>query len=366
MSRELRIIVPRVVDAANTNAQNLNARALLSRFRSEHARWITAHYDEPDQTVVGAPRTEVRKLWRTRLWQWRMLLLYQQSADAIFYPGMDWFDARALALRKQTGRRVPVIGTIEGLVGDDERERLLENAVGHELVCHRVPRETLDRIDFILRSCDHIIAITPMLEKIARELYGDKVSLLPLGIDGSIFNGRWGRVQSSRPRVITVATLTERKRPFVLIEIAKIYPEIDFVWFGTGPLLSELRRACTDNNLANISFPGGLLPNDLAEEYRRSDVFALPSLSEGAPKALQEAAACGLPRVAFGHYEPAITDSKDGYVVWSDDEFAKRIKDACDRRCEFRTEATTERDIDWGVIAPRWEQELISRLESLI
>src|SRR5512142_3205927 len=120
MSQELRIFVPRLMDAANTNAQNLNARAMLSRFQREDARWFTTHYDEADPLVTQAPRVSVTKLWRTRLWQWHTLLHYQGGYDAIFYPGMEWFDGRGLSLRKLSGRRVPVIGTMEGLVGDDE------------------------------------------------------------------------------------------------------------------------------------------------------------------------------------------------------------------------------------------------------
>lgn len=367
MSREIRIFVPRLIDAANTNAQNLNARALLSRFRQQTARWITTHYDAPDTTVAAASQVEVTKLCRTRLWHSHMLLKYQQPVDAIFYPGMEWFDAQGLELRNLTGRRVPVVGTLEGLAGDEERERQFEKLVGHKVHCHRIPQELVERCDRILRSCDHIIVITPMLASIARELYGNKVSILPLGIDTKVFNYRPRQGEPARMRVITAATMTERKRPSVILEAARRFPAVDFVWYGSGPLLDQMRQEA--NGTGNLKFAGNASPETLGREYCDSDVFVLPSLSEGAPKVLQEAAACGLPRIAFGFYEPTIADGVDGFVVWNDEELFARLGELIADRAKARdmgaNAAVSVAEQDWSVIAPRWENEILRRVEKL-
>jgi glycosyltransferase involved in cell wall biosynthesis len=320
MNRELRIFVPRHMDAANTNAQNLNAKALLSRFTQKRARWIATHFNAPDSTIAAAPQLKLERLCRTRLWHSHMLLKYQKPVDAIFYPGMEWFDGQGLALRKMMGRHVPVIGTLEGLAGDEEREQQVEQWVGHKVYCHHVPREIIECCDRILHSCDHIIAITPMLATLGRRLYGDKVSMLPLGIDTEVFQRRHFQGEGPRIRVVTAATLTLRKRPFVVLEAARRFPSVDFVWFGTGPLLDKMRHETQEAGVENLSFPGNASPGTLAKEYTNSDLFVLPSFSEGAPKVLQEAAACGMPRIAFGFYEPAIANGVDGFVVWSDEE----------------------------------------------
>ena len=366
MSKEIRIFVPRLIDSANTNAQNLNAKALLSRFRQPTARWITTHYHSPDASVTDASQVEVTRLCRTRLWHSHMLLKYQQPVDAIFYPGMEWFDALGLEIRNRTGRRVPVIGTLEGLAGDEERERQLEKLVGHKVHCHRIPRETVERCDKIFRFCDHIIAITPMLASVARELYGDKVSILPLGIDIKVFNYK-PRHTSPRMKVITAATMTERKRPSVVLEAARRFPSVDFAWYGSGPLLDQMRQEA--NGIGNLSFCGNASPERLGKEYSNSDIFILPSLSEGAPKVLQEAAACGLPRIAFGFYEPTIADGVDGLVVWNDEELFARIGDLIADRARAREmgaqAAASVAGQDWSVIAPRWENEILQRVEAL-
>jgi glycosyltransferase involved in cell wall biosynthesis len=295
-----------------------------------------------------------------------MLLKYQQPIDAIFYPGMEWFDARGLELRNRTGRRVPVIGTLEGLAGDEERERQFEKLVGHQVHCHRIPAEVVERCDRVLRSCDHIIAITPMLASIARKLYGDKISILPLGIDTSVFNLK-PRHNSLRTRVITAATTKENKRPSVIVEAARRFPSVDFVWYGTGPLLDQMRQEA--NGIGNLRFCGNASPETLGKEYSDSDIFVLPSLSEGAPKVLQEAAACGLPRIAFGFYEPMIADGVDGFVVWNDEELFSHLGNLIANRADARDmgakAAASVAEQDWSVIAPRWENEILQRVEAL-
>jgi len=242
----------------------------------------------------------------------------------------------------------------------------LEKLIGHKLHCHRIPRNIVERCDRIFGCCDHIIAITPMLALIARELYGDKVSILPLGIDTNVFNYR-PRQSSRRMRVITAATMTERKRPSVVLEAARRFPSVDFAWYGAGPLLDQMRQEA--NGIGNLSFCGNASPETLGKEYSDSDIFVLPSLSEGAPKALQESAACGLPRIAFGFYEPIITDGVDGFVVWDDEELFARLGhliSACAIAREMGAKAAASvAEQDWSVIAPRWENEILLRVEQL-
>ncbi len=365
LKRELQILVPRFVDATNTNAQNLNAKALLSRFRSPRAKWIALHYNEPEQTVAGSARVLTRKLWRTRAWQYHAVLQYQQPVDAIFYPGMDWYDLRGLQLRKLSGRKVPVIGILEGLVGDVERERLIEGIAGHTVHCHG--REAVPRIDAILDACDHIIALSPMLASIGARLYGDKLSVLRLGVDAKVFHAR-GRKAPDRFRVITVGTLTDKKRPHAFLELAARCPSADFVWYGQGPLLEPMRAAAKIANLQNLTFAGPRTPDQLADEYRRSNLFVLPSFSEGAPKVLQEAAACGLPRIGFGFYEPPVRDGLDGYIVWTDEQLKARVLELAAspgraREMGARAAADSEKS-DWEIVAPLWEETILHLVDN--
>src|SRR5262249_30886088 len=183
----MRVIVPRLVDEANLNAQNLNACSLLSRFSHRRCEWQCARYGKADPTVGANRAVKVTRLAPWRFWPWHMALFYQQSADAIFYPGVEWFDRIGLAWRDRRRRSTPVIATLEGLAGGSEREEQLSHIAGHPVYCQTVSRETLDRVDYVMHRADHIVALSPFLANMARKLYGDKCSVLPMGIDLDMF-----------------------------------------------------------------------------------------------------------------------------------------------------------------------------------
>src|SRR5262249_33205976 len=138
----MRVVVPRLVDDANLNAQNLNARSMLSRFSRRKCEWHCARYGKADPTVSANRAVKVARLAPWRFWQWHMVLFYQQSADAIFYPGVEWFDWIGLEWRDRTRRSIPVIATLEGLPGGPEREQQLSRIAGHPVCCQAVSRET--------------------------------------------------------------------------------------------------------------------------------------------------------------------------------------------------------------------------------
>lgn len=359
----LRILVPKLVDASNNNPQSLNTKAMLARFSNPQCAWTAPYYDEPNSEVVRSLNVRLVRLWRWRFWQLRMLLLYHHRADAIFYPGFYWFDEWALRLRKITGRKVPVIATLEGLVGDETRRRLYSDCVGHEVYFHSIPSPLLAAIDRGLRDADHIIAISPFLARLGAWLYGDKISVLPLGIDGRIFHAN-GRERSQRFLVVGTGTVYDRKRPRVFLDLAEKFPNADFVWFGDGGQRANLLREKLERGLRNVEYPGAMPNFKLAHEFRRANLLVLPSYAEGVPKVTQEAAACGLPVVIYGFYEaPTVVDGQNGYVVWSDEELFERVEELI--RVPTRAEDMGRRggemakDWSWDVIAPRWEQQIL-------
>lgn len=95
---------------------------------------------------------------------------------------------------------------------------------------------------------------------------------------------------------------------------------------------------------------------------RRADIFLLPSILEGHPQVLLQAAACGLPSVAMEIYRPdAIVDGTTGFLVRNDSEFAEKL-DLLLSKTETRLnlgDAAVEhaRRFDWDVVARQWQGE---------
>ena len=356
--------MPRLIDADNRNAQNLNARAMLSRFASPDVVWHTFHYGIPDPVVVARSNVRAHALTRGRLWTWHAAMKYQGAFDAVFYPGNERFDARALWLRRRLGHRAPVVATLEGIPGGESRETQLSGVMGHAVHCFR-PRSGAgwtESHDEVRTYADHTIAISDYLRRAGSHLYGGSYSVLPLGIDASVFHAI-GRVDPEIPMVLGAGTLYAGKRPEVFIQLASRYPGVQFRWIGEGPMRKELVARVSAMGLGNLDFPGEKAPAGLAEELRRASLFVLPSLSEGAPKVTQEAAACGLPVILFGFYEaPSVVDGVNGYVVWDDEQLVARVAELLEspRRAEMgRQGAQMAGAWDWNVLAPRWEAAVL-------
>jgi glycosyltransferase involved in cell wall biosynthesis len=358
------IFVPRWMNQSITNAQNSNARALLSRFSDSRARWTALGYDQPPDAVT---RNGVNLVWlsRSRLWRYQLGLAYQSRFDVIFYPGVDWADDFGMKVRRLSGRRTPVIATIEGIICDHRAVSRLSDLVGHPVFSQPGVEYAIPRIRGMYEMADHIIAISPFLARVAGFLYGNKVSYLPLGVESGVFHNT-GRRDSDRCRVVGCGTVKSSKNPQMFLRLAARYKQADFVWYGDGPMVQSLTAEANQMGLQNLRFPGGIQPALLAEEFRKSSILVLPSHAEGVPKVTQEAAACGLPIVLNGYYEaPTVIHLRNGLVAWSDEELCEQVGALiCDpetRRKMGEQGAEMAKNWDWDRIAPQWE-ELIIRL----
>jgi glycosyltransferase involved in cell wall biosynthesis len=232
-----------------------------------------------------------------------------------------------------------------------------------------VSPEVLRCADEILQSADHVIAISPFLARMGKHRYGDKFSALPLGIDTSLFCPP-AEKNRGRMRVVSAGRIELHKRPELFLTMAENFPQADFIWYGEGSLRHALLEEARSRKLENVSFPGSLLPSQLADEFRRADLFVMPSKSEGVPKVTQEAAACGLPMVLFGFFEaPSVINGDNGFVVWDDNEFFERVSTLVGSPglCEVMGKRGAQMSLAWSweVVAPQWEAEILNRFVQL-
>lgn len=96
---------------------------------------------------------------------------------------------------------------------------------------------------------------------------------------------------------IFVGSLTERKNPFSLIQVFEklsINEELRLHIVGDGPLRNSIKNYINQRNLKSKIIIHGFLNNPY-KLIAQSDVFILPSLSEGTPRAALEALFLGVP-----------------------------------------------------------------------
>jgi 1,2-diacylglycerol-3-alpha-glucose alpha-1,2-galactosyltransferase len=109
-----------------------------------------------------------------------------------------------------------------------------------------------------------------------------------LGIDGR------------RPVVLGVGQVQPRKGIHDFSEVARAFPDVDFIWVGGRPFglvsagLQELNQLIATTP-ANLHFAGLHDLTVMPRLYNAADVMLFPSHQENCPYAPIEAAACGLP-----------------------------------------------------------------------
>lgn len=168
------------------------------------------------------------------------------------------------------------------------------------------------------------------------------IVVIPNGVDIIRFDSI-GDLQGSngRFRIIYVGRLHPQKGLKYLIEAAKEIVEternIEFCIIGSGSLEKELRDQIERNGLEDyFIFMGRKPKEDLPQEYKRSDLFVLPSLYEGQPLTLLEAWAAKLPVVVtdVGGNSDFVRDGVNGYIVEPANagELARAIKQALSNR----------------------------------
>lgn len=131
-----------------------------------------------------------------------------------------------------------------------------------------------------------------------------------LGINSDLFVVGW------------MARVTEVKNPFLLVEVAKSLPAINFVMAGGGNLLEEV-KARAPKNLSVIGW------TDASKFWSAVDCAISTSDNEGMPVALIEAQLAGIPVIAtdVGSNSEVIQNGLTGILVSKDlDKLAKAIE----------------------------------------
>ena len=114
------------------------------------------------------------------------------------------------------------------------------------------------------------------------------------GVSTEEFKAKDNYDVNDKIKILSVGRLIERKGFTYLIEALRDIKNVSLTLVGDGPLLEELKHQSRD---LDVTFLGNVEHAKLADVYRNSDVFVLPSLNEGMSNTVLEAMACGLPLI---------------------------------------------------------------------
>jgi len=159
----------------------------------------------------------------------------------------------------------------------------------------RVLKALVERLG--LKHAAAVIATTPELAGRARRL-ARRVELIPNGVDTAVFHPPSRLPENEPRRILYVGRLSaEKNLGAIVTATGYLGDRVMAVMVGSGPLQGALEAQAKQEG-AVVEFPGVVDQRRLPEVYGSADVFVLASFTEGHPKVLLEAMACGVPCVA--------------------------------------------------------------------
>jgi glycosyltransferase involved in cell wall biosynthesis len=149
----------------------------------------------------------------------------------------------------------------------------------------------------VFESANATVVTTPRMAADAISRYGlstDNVKVIPNYVETDRFIPV-EREANTLLHVAFVGRLDKQKNLRTLLRAISDF-EVEVWLIGYGPQREEL-ESLTKNAKAKFKFLGNVPNRELPMLLSQCDIFVLPSLYEGHPKALLEAMACGLPAV---------------------------------------------------------------------
>ena len=341
----VKVLVETLVDEGLQNAQMSNAREIIARLDPECFHVTTFHVRAPDDRVRRRRNTRLIRLPESRQTIRILTTFLVGDHDLVFYVKASPASRAYAWLRSLRGRRRLTVACVESQANwKDEPTITPENV--------RLIEQTILRADYLFSN-------SPRVQQSLHDEYGLSSKVVPTGVDTEFFCPALESSPLQRAVVLFVGSLRPFKRPDLVLEAARRFPQADFVLVGDGVLASELRRE--SGELPNVLMTGSLNAMEIREQYRRADVFFFPSAWEGSPKVLAEAAACGVPAVARDSYEPqTVIDGKTGILCADDvsllDALKILLKDAVLRRSMGRAARQHIAQFDWNAVTRKWEE----------
>jgi glycosyltransferase involved in cell wall biosynthesis len=334
------IFTPSFADEANTNAQNLSVKEIVARLDPKRAAVTMLHEGAVDPRIASRPNTTLlhwREHGNTLRTAWQIL---RSAPDVYFFPREGPLDAAFLGMRRYLRLKTVLVTYI----------------VSGGLYSQGYPPSRIR----IIREADVVVANNDYLGQLLKEKFGVDSGTIYDGIDSRYFpSPDQGRASRDSVTVLCAGSLRPYKRIPLVVRQAARWPEVRFRVAGVGEEEQLCKNLAAELKCTNVDFLGHLSQTQLADEMRRVDIFFFPSVIEGHPQVLLQAAASGLPAIAMEVYRPdSIVHGATGFLAATDDELAEKL-DLLIRRPELRRrmgEAAVAhaRKFDWDQIAAEW------------
>jgi glycosyltransferase involved in cell wall biosynthesis len=348
MSRTQRLITiftPSYADAAGTNAQQLTVKEIVARLPFDRFRVVMFCQEQPDPRIAARPSTlliPARTHGNTRRFLMRLL---RERPDIYFFPRTGPLDRIVFDLRKFAGLKTALVSYIVMAMNGTTASPMVQRSI---------------------REGTAVFGNSVHVSQTIQQMFGIDAPTMYDGMDRRFYfpqdeRSQNVRAENSKLVVLYAGSFQPRKRVELIIEQAAKNPHVQFRLAGRGETEAGCRALAQKLGCRNIEFIGHVSSKELGDEMRRADLFLFPSILEGHPQVLGQAAACGLPSIAMNVYHPDyVLNGETGFLVESDAELAEKLGlllgDSVLRRTMSRTAAAHALKFDWDRIALQWQE----------
>lgn len=159
----------------------------------------------------------------------------------------------------------------------------IEFQIGHNRIARRYLRKLINITDELLVLCENS-------RKFINDNYLRDAKKVQNFIDGSILCSKDHIIREKIEKAFFVGYIQKEKGCFEIFEIAKRFPDIQFVLAGLVQKDFQILK-----KPENIQLLGGIHKDEVFRRMDEADIFIFPTHSEGFSNALAEAMARGLP-----------------------------------------------------------------------
>jgi glycosyltransferase involved in cell wall biosynthesis len=336
------IFTPSFADEADTNAQNLSVKEIVARLDPERSAVTMLHEGAADPRIASRPNTTLLRWHKHGNTLRTACRILRRVPDVYFFPREGPLDAAFLGLRRHLRLKTAVVTYIVsgGLYFQPYSPARVRN----------------------IRGADAVIANNDYLAQLLREKLSVDAGTIYDGIDRRyFFPPEPGRSSRDCVTVLYAGSLRPYKRVPLVVQQAARWPQVRFRIAGVGEEEQICKNLAAELKCGNVEFLGHLSQPQLADEMRKADIFFFPSILEGHPQVLLQAAGSGLPAIAMEIYRPdCIVDGTTGFLVGTDGELSEKLDLLiCQpelRRTMEEAAVANAQNFDWDVIAGKWQQ----------
>ena len=172
-----------------------------------------------------------------------------------------------------------------------------------------------------LRRCDAVVVQNNLQKRLLKENFNREGVVIPNGFPSS-------EEPASPENILWVASFKKFKRPEIFVELAKIFPQENFVMVGGS--VSSNKEAYESlkkesQKVPNLRFCGHMPLSDAEKEFSMAKALINTSIHEGFPNTFLQAWRKGVPVLSFVDPDNLIQSNQLGYVATDMDDMKGKM-----------------------------------------